>query len=89
MDWDEKADGPPPPLPEGCMLPSADGDKPWRAVMSTPVAQLLDGEAAAALPGEPPGEPVQRLFERLGTGQCAAPWTVQLLSRLGLHGNNT
>ena len=68
MDWDEKADGPPPPLPEGCMLPSADGDKPWRAVMSTPVAQLLDGEAAAALPGEPPGEPVQRLFERLGTG---------------------
>ena len=29
-DWDEKADGPPPPLPEGCLLPTPDGGKPWR-----------------------------------------------------------
>jgi len=57
-DWDASADGPAPPLPDGCVLPTPDGGKPWRKVMSTPVEELLGGSPAK-------GERLQSLFEWL------------------------
>ena len=59
-DWDP-TDGSPPPLPDGCVQPTTEGGKPWRDVMATPIADLLDG-------APPKGEPVQKLFERLSPG---------------------
>ena len=82
-DWDEKADGPPPPLPEGCVQPAADGGKPWRKIMSTPLSQLLDG---ASPPGEPVGEAGGHTPARhLSRQRCPARRLVAALSR-GPHG---
>jgi len=52
-DWDEAADGPPPSLPEGCLLPKPTEGKPWRDVMGTSIK----------LPRQ--GVPLQDLYKQL------------------------
>lgn len=57
-DWDTAVDGPPPPLPEGCIEPVQGGPKPWYDIMSTPLDTLLDGAPRS-------GQPIQALFDQL------------------------